>query len=38
MGTMNNIPAGATKTYTAISVGDFSSAAKTTVQIDSLVQ
>lgn len=38
VGTMNNLGAGATKTYTAMSVGDFSSAAKTKVQVDSLVQ
>jgi len=37
-GSMNNLGAGATKTYTAMSVGNFSGAAKTKVQVDSLVQ
>lgn len=38
MGSMNNLSAGATKTYTAMAVGEFSGATKTTVQVDTLIQ
>lgn len=38
VGAMNNLGAGATKTYTAMSVGDFSKASKTKIQVDTLVQ
>ncbi|EKQ51379.1 MULTISPECIES: FxLYD domain-containing protein [unclassified Clostridium] len=37
-GSMNKLPAGATKTYSAMATGKFGKAAKYTVQVDSLVQ